>query len=1101
MGGTKPSNRAGSGVRHDYLRFLFAAICLFLALSLLESCGGGPELRIDRVEPPTIKDGQPHLYTVHGRNFLPNTQFELVDSSGLVIPGLLGSSDGLLVGPSDGLHSNNRAASVSPDGTNATLWLAPLSRIDQNSVTLNALNPPETEPASIVLPLSTDWLKLRERVSKMSLREMIGQTLLVGLDTGPYDPKDDRPRQERAKSALAQMIKDFALGGVYLHPTNLTDLPDGKQQAEFVGALTSEFRELLPARLPAPFIAIDQEGGDRNTLEQWPISQFPAAGFLSLEQDLFTIYGVGQATARELAALGINVILGPVLDVDRQDGNPRNVQPIAGLRTFGGVSGHVARAGAAMAAGYRSAGLLPVLKHFPGHGMTSSDPHFEFVEVDIRSERELEDIDVAPFRTLIKMGMPAVMTAHLGVSVWEQQSITFSTDLLNNKLRLAKNNEFNGLVFTDDLAAMRSALTPHKGANETDRLTAVKNAHLAGSDVVLLTSIVPDTYMSDNSRLLHQHDLETLIELLENAYSKTDPDLNERVLRILRAKQPRTSEVLPTALYEGPPEEHRQLAADIVQSEVVLLTERGSHHKREDFKLFGSRFGPLSAGTRAHPHGLGDGDIVAIASPVSRAHRRNEFADKIRDGIQRVPRTVYLRTYPIIYDMIPMPHRETDEAASALSGARKLWADSTARPRVEINYDHYRTADGRLHYGDSGAGGSDSRDAKIDDYLSQQVASLLEVSKRARYVVMGLRSLQQVELAHRFQRALRTSQEPPEDVLLIHYLEPYLLTRELLEAKRFSVVWAPAVPDLGVSIKALFDGSNLRDHLSVPFRFPGVTDAPSAAHRDLWGGKSVAGPILPPVVHKEDYDWLLTTIIALLGGGAALIVAGKLWQRHLSPGDSTSAGDIRLAHAPRRNADEAGEMAISRDVTGGSTRVFLSYNHEDSDSASKLCAALKRVGVSVHIDSEAMQAGEDISAFIKRSIQETDATLCLVSNSSLRSAWVAWETIKTFYEEDSKASRRFIACYLDEDFFQPGFRLACTKRIDAEIARIDALLPDYAKKQLDPSDLNSQKTRLFALRNNLGEILLRLKDSLSLDIRGDQLGPSVARIIRTLRKD
>ena len=186
------------------------------------------------------------------------------------------------------------------------------------------------------------------------------------------------------------------------------------------------------------------------------------------------------------------------------------------------------------------------------------------------------------------------------------------------------------------------------------------------------------------------------------------------------------------------------------------------------------------------------------------------------------------------------------------------------------------------------------------------------------------------------------------------------------------------------------------------------------------------------------------------------------------------------------------------DAPGGSPRVFLSYNHADSEDALGLRAALEERGVGVHIDREAMRAGEGIRSFIERSIQETDATVCLVSNRSLASAWVAMETIDAFYAELSRESRRFIACYIDDDFFQPRFRLECTERIDAKIAEIETLIPEYVEKRLDTNDLNSEKTRLYALRNNLGKILLRLKESLSLDIRGDQLGPSVERITQTL---
>ncbi len=183
-----------------------------------------------------------------------------------------------------------------------------------------------------------------------------------------------------------------------------------------------------------------------------------------------------------------------------------------------------------------------------------------------------------------------------------------------------------------------------------------------------------------------------------------------------------------------------------------------------------------------------------------------------------------------------------------------------------------------------------------------------------------------------------------------------------------------------------------------------------------------------------------------------------------------------------------------------SSMVFISYNHEDSDIARKLREALKEHGIDVWIDSETMQPGEDIKSFIERSILATDVTLSVVSNKSLLSAWVAMETIDTFYHGKFKEDKRFIACYIDDDFFKAQFRLEATQKIDAKIAEIDQLIPQYIEQKIDTNDLNSEKSRLFELRNNLGTILMRLKGSLSLDVREDQFEQSLKRLVNTLRE-
>jgi len=181
-----------------------------------------------------------------------------------------------------------------------------------------------------------------------------------------------------------------------------------------------------------------------------------------------------------------------------------------------------------------------------------------------------------------------------------------------------------------------------------------------------------------------------------------------------------------------------------------------------------------------------------------------------------------------------------------------------------------------------------------------------------------------------------------------------------------------------------------------------------------------------------------------------------------------------------------------------SPTVFISYNHGDSEVAGRLKQVLEDNGIVVHIDQAIMEAGASIQEFIESSIRNTDVTLSVVSNRSLLSAWVALESIDTFYHEKFAGSKKFIACYLDTDFFSMDFRLNATRQIDAKIEEIDKLIPKHIASKIDTNDLNSQKSRLYKLRNNLGDILLRLRDSLSLDLRGEKFEESVTKIVNEI---
>jgi hypothetical protein len=178
----------------------------------------------------------------------------------------------------------------------------------------------------------------------------------------------------------------------------------------------------------------------------------------------------------------------------------------------------------------------------------------------------------------------------------------------------------------------------------------------------------------------------------------------------------------------------------------------------------------------------------------------------------------------------------------------------------------------------------------------------------------------------------------------------------------------------------------------------------------------------------------------------------------------------------------------------GPRSVFISYSSRDRSVADRVVRFLAGREIKVQVDNQAMAPGEDIGLFIRRSIRDTDVTLSIVSEHSLRSDWVAMESVYTFYSEAQGERKKFIACYLDERFLNVDFRLVATIEIDKRIAEIDALIPEYIASKIDTVDLNERKSRLFTLRNHLGDILGRLRGSLCLDIRDEQFAASMERL-------
>lgn len=196
-------------------------------------------------------------------------------------------------------------------------------------------------------------------------------------------------------------------------------------------------------------------------------------------------------------------------------------------------------------------------------------------------------------------------------------------------------------------------------------------------------------------------------------------------------------------------------------------------------------------------------------------------------------------------------------------------------------------------------------------------------------------------------------------------------------------------------------------------------------------------------------------------------------------------------------------LKIKRDakVIPPDPKVFISYNHEDSITAIKIKNAIEKAGIPVIIDVVNMKAGTDITEFIQNSLKEATAIVSLVSNKSLKSAWVAKESIDTIFLETYMDNKKFIACYLDVDFFQNDYTLKTVEIIDLQIKDVQNIIEQSHDKGIDTRDLNDQKSRLIALRNGLDGIIGRLRDSLSLDVRDNSFDQSMKDLLKAIRDD
>jgi beta-N-acetylhexosaminidase len=229
--------------------------------------------------------------------------------------------------------------------------------------------------------------------------------------------------------------------GFILFGRNVTGGPDQ------VRALTRELRETL-GRPDAP-ILIDQEGGRVQRLGPPHWRRYPpgrAYGDLAGNDPLLRreITRLGaRLMAHDLTALGINVDCVPVLDVPDPSGHE-----IIGDRAYGRTADEVAVLGRAAAEGLIAGGVLPIVKHIPGHGRAMADSHLELPVVDASFD-DLDAIDFATFKAL--SDMPMAMTAHVIYSAVDaKRPATTSRSVMRRVVRGAIG--FDGLVMSDDLS-------------------------------------------------------------------------------------------------------------------------------------------------------------------------------------------------------------------------------------------------------------------------------------------------------------------------------------------------------------------------------------------------------------------------------------------------------------------------------------------------------------------------------------------------------------------------------------------------------------------------------------------------------------------------
>jgi len=286
-------------------------------------------------------------------------------------------------------------------------------------------------------------------LAAMSTRDKLAQLLMVGVRNG-----DD----------ATAVVNQHHVGGIFIGSwTDLSML--GPNLVKDLSAVTA-----LPVA-----VSVDEEGGRVSRLSSL-IGPAPSAKMLAQTLTPAEVYNMARDRGRLMRGLGITVDFAPVVDVtDAAD------DTVIGDRSFGSDPAIVTAYAGGYARGLRDAGLLPVLKHFPGHGHGSGDSHTGGVVTPPLAQ--LQNDDLVPYRTLVNAAPVGVMVGHLqvpGLTINDEPaSLSRAAVQLLRSGTGYNGPAFDGPVFSDDLSSM-AAINEHYGVPD-----AVLRTLQAGTDVAL----------------------------------------------------------------------------------------------------------------------------------------------------------------------------------------------------------------------------------------------------------------------------------------------------------------------------------------------------------------------------------------------------------------------------------------------------------------------------------------------------------------------------------------------------------------------------------------------------------------------------------------
>jgi beta-N-acetylhexosaminidase len=335
----------------------------------------------------------------------------------------------------------------------------------------------------------TDYTKKQEAwveniLSEMTLEEKVGQLFMIAVYSN---------RREADYTIVENQIRKYHLGGLAFFQGNAT------KQAE----LTNRYQ--AAAKIPL-LIGLDAEWGLGMRLNN--AYSFPKAITIGAAKDIELVEQVSEEIARQCKRIGVHFNFSPVGDINS---NPKN--PVINYRSFGESPLNVSELTSAFVRGHRKYNILTSAKHFPGHGDTHVDSHYDLPVLQ-HSLKHIQEVESAPFKAMIADSVASVMIGHLNVPALDKGvPATVSERIIKDYLQ--KELGFTGLVISDALN-MKGLLKSFPVGEAEVR------AFKAGNDMLLQTSNLDKAYNAVLAACINGR--------------ITEEELNHSVRKILKSK-------------------------------------------------------------------------------------------------------------------------------------------------------------------------------------------------------------------------------------------------------------------------------------------------------------------------------------------------------------------------------------------------------------------------------------------------------------------------------------------------------------------------------------------------------------------------------------